>query len=202
MNRNEKIQDFIKTREQEKKRSFNPVEVPKWEAVVLEPNTTQVFRLLGRGPNDKYRTKSSDILEISRSFIVDDNGKFFPVIWSNDKEWPLSKLYYFLAKYKWDAEANNGKGQPIYDNDGCPLLHRVLTNNQNTKFKTGWRPKKYIIANVIDRKDDWCKENKHSKVIAWSKTDKDNITFFSYGMTSGMFDKICDVVVTETNMMY
>lgn len=202
MTREEELQQYLNARKKEKKRrggNFPSTQAPEWEACVLEKDKTQVFRFLGKPY--QIRKDPSDMLLVKKSFIVGDDGKSFPVIWSDDPAWPLRKLYNFITKYTWDQEANNGKGQKIFHNDGCPLLKQVLTNGRTNPYETGWRWRDWVIANVIDRMDGWCKENKHSKVIAWDANDTGEKIYYNYGMTSGMFKIVSDVLVTETGMM-
>lgn len=56
------------------------------------------------------------------------------------------------------------------------------------KFASPWRAREFAYFNVIDRDDDWCAENKHTKVLA--KTDSQT------GITAGkngILDKIIEI---------
>jgi len=42
--------------------------------------------------------------------------------------------------------------------------------HQSCKYPSSWASRVFIVFNVIDRDDDWCVENNHTKIIAKSKS--------------------------------
>lgn len=171
--------------------NFEPIEYPQYLA--LEKDRFVIFRMVGNVPSD--RQTPSDPKVVLRSLVKDDNGGWFTLNWHEDRNDAISRLVKVVAKYDWDNDANNGKGGPVYDNDGCPLLKQILTNNQDSKFRSGWdRPTKWVVANVIDRMDEWCKENNHTKILAKEVRESGDKLYATYGITNGMWNTIWDDV--------
>lgn len=192
--RRKKFEEAKKARERaekERKSGYsNPVDMPDFHYLTLEQDKCQVFRMLGESL--EMRNKPTDPLMIERSIIRADDNSYFTCIWHQDKDWPLRVLARKLAKYK--TEGKGKEAVKTYENKGCELLKRYLTNGKPDAnvFETGMAPKKFVLANVIDRMDNWCVENKHSKVFAWSSTEKDGKTFYESGMTYGFYKYIFD----------
>ena len=174
---------------------FGSTEVPKFETVILNPNHSHVIRILGESLEG--RKNPSDMLEIRKSLICDDDGKYFNVIWSDDENHPMNKLRKtILGKYKWDKETKTA----IYDNKDLEVFKIWQTNRQfekASKISNGMNPNRYILMNVIDRDDDWCKKNKHSKVLCWSSsksTNKDGVEveYPEYGVKPSLYNTVWD----------
>ena len=171
-----------------------------YQCVALEQNKCQVLRLLGE--SIETRVNKTDALLVERSMVKGDDDKWFTLIWDKDTNWPMRVLMRTLAKYKWDKTANGGRGARIYENDGCELLKRFLTNGQQSKFESGMLPKKAVLINAIDRMDDWCVTNKHSKLLAWTKTIQDDKTYYNKGINYGLYSDIFDTKCTEVGLHF
>lgn len=165
-----------------------PTEVPDFEYLELKQDSCQVFRMVGE--SIEMRKQPTDPILVERSIIKADDNSFFTCIWHPDKDWPLRVLARKLGKYKWEPKTKTR----IYENEGCEYLARYNTNGKEkaSSFETGMAPKKFVLANVIDRMDDWCKENKHTKVIAWDSSTKDDKTYYQPGMSYGLYKFIFD----------
>lgn len=188
-------QDARAKAERESK-GFGSFEIPDFKGLLLAQDKCQVFRLVGESL--EMREKPSDALLIERSMVKDDDGKWFTLIWDQDSDWPMRKLMRSLAKYKWNKELNSGKGGRVYVNDGCELLKRFNTNNEdNKKVVSGMEPKKFVLINAIDRMDDWCKENKHTKMVSWTLNEQDGKEYYTHGMSSGLYKHIFDKKCAE-----
>lgn len=175
---------------------FEGAEIPDITYLPLTQNKCHVFRMVGESL--EMREKPTDPFMIERSMVKDDDGKWFTMIWDKDSDWPMRRLMRVLAKYKWDKELNSGKGGRVYTNEGCELLKRFNTNNEDDKkVVSGMEPKKFILANVIDRMDDWCKENNHTKMIAWDMKEQDGKVYYTPGMSAGLYKTIFDVKCAE-----
>lgn len=180
----------------DEKGGFGSFEMPKYEFVDIGQNKCVVVRLLGESV--ETRKNPTDPLQIKRSLIKADDNTWFTLIWNTeDNDWPMWNLKKTVAKYKWNKELNNKKGGPEYDHDGDPLLIRWLTNNQQTAIKNGFDPKSVVLINCIDRMDDWCKENKHSKLLSWCTTEKDGKVYYENGIHSSLYSSIFDKKCTE-----
>ncbi len=109
-----------------------------------------------------------------------------------DPNWILTRLYDAINKSDWikytEADVNNtsiiknAEGQIVsaekgYNgyykkvNEGKPSFERIK-NNKNNSFPVKFYPATKIAMNVIDRMDDWCETNKHSKLLATSVSSK------------------------------
>lgn len=64
----------------------------------------------------------------------------------------------------------------------------------------------YYLFNCIDKTDNWCKENKHTKLLCWDSKDKEidgeTRTYYTYGIKSSLYNNIFDVQCTNLNRMY
>ncbi len=141
------------------------------------------------------------------SFIkgIGESSKKFPVSWGFEPWYkhPLGELVSVIAKGKFD-KANKTMA---YDNAGHPLLKLILTNDEDTSITTGWKGNKAVLMNVIDRADDWCKENKHTKVLVKNATFSEQYQSWmsSYGVgpsiTNGMIEagtkKMVSIIDTD-----
>jgi len=164
---------------------YSPQNIPVFEHVVLTQNSTQVIRLVGNSL--ETRSAPTDPLLVERSLMRADDDSYFNCTWSPERDWPLRKLLTKLAKYEYNEEDKKKK----YVNEGCPLLKKFLTNgNTNNPFDMGMLPKKFVLFNAIDRKDSWCKENKHTKMVAWDLREKDGKKFYTTGLTQGLYKDI------------
>ena len=97
-----------------------------------------------------------------------------------------------------------------------PILDRILINSlegSKDKYPKPFYPKKRILMNVIDRMDDWCKENKHSKLLTTKhdlneKSDSENPQFYTdLGIPfdfcySELYNQIIDKEKTEKGIVF
>ena len=61
--------------------------------------------------------------------------------------------------------------------------------HKNSKFASSWKAREYAYMNVIDKDDNWCRDNKHSKILCKSNSQA--------GVSSGkggIFNEIIDVI--------
>ncbi|MDA3854674.1 MAG: hypothetical protein PF569_00335 [Candidatus Woesearchaeota archaeon] len=124
-----------------------------------------------------------------KSFLKDDEGKFFPFKRGFDAWYkhPIYKIVKKVGKYEYDKEAKSRK----YDNQGCELLLDITHNGdiENT-MTSGWGPSKTLLMNVVDRMDDWCRENKHSKVLTnkYELDEENDRVRTDYGIKVSQYD--------------
>lgn len=178
--------------------NFEKVDVPEFEVCVLKPNRCHIVRLIGNSV--ETAEKNSDPILVEKSMILDDEKKWFTLIWSRDMEHPMRKLMKtVLGSYEYDQE----KKQRIYKNEGIPVFKRFLTNNYDGgPFNQGMLPQKYILFNCISRgkDDDWCKKNKHTKLLCWDSNivekDGKEREFPTYGIKPSLYKEIFDVKCT------
>jgi hypothetical protein len=203
LSRKERYEKAKKAREDadKAKGGYNPVEVPDFEPLVLSQDKCHVLRLVGEVP--EAREKSSDALIIERSFMRSDDGKYFTMIWNQDKDWPFRVLARKLCKYKYE-DLGSGKKEKVYEHEGCDLLKYYNTNGKDkpSAYESGMAPSKFILINAIDRMDDWCKENKHTKMLAWDVNEQEDKKYYTWGMKTGLFKEIFDVKCTSIGSHY
>jgi hypothetical protein len=204
--RDEKKKRFLEAQEIRRKKKSNQgnysgskTKIPDYKYLFLKPNACQVFRMVGNPV--EVRKELSDPMLVERSLIIDDAQEYFPLIWSNDPNHPLNVLRRKLVKYTYVKKDGSEKKVKVYDNQGCELLDRFLTNGKEnpSSMEQGWNPGRYVLANVIDRMDSWCVDNKSTKVLAWkenpSKND-DGKMFYEPGMKISLYKEIFDVKCT------
>ncbi len=198
MSRKERFEAAKKAREKAEKEKGgygSPASMPDFEYAVIGQDQCKVLRFVGESL--EMRTNPTDPLLVERSLIRDDNDKYFTMIWHPDKDWPFRVLVRKLAKYKYEDK------KKVYEYDGCEYLHRYLTNGKENPhvFETGMAANKFVLFNVIDRMDDWCTTNKHTKMLAWDMTEQEDKKFYTAGMTMGfyreLFDKKCTSIGTH-----
>jgi len=66
-------------------------------------------------------------------------------------------------------------GQNVFENEGKPQVKDIFekmkkggftpADGQSYTYAAGYKPDRISIYNVIDRLDDWCKQNKHTKIL-------------------------------------
>lgn len=176
------------------------IKIPDYKYLYLKPNACQVFRMVGNPL--EVRSLPTDPIMVERSVIVDDNGEYFTLIWSPDKDHPLNILRRKLCKFSYKEKDGSKKKEKVYDNEGCELLNRFLTNGKDNpnSMEQGWNPTRYVLANVIDRMDNWCKENNSTKVVSWKETPSkkgDGKFYYDPGMKISFYAEIFDVKCTE-----
>lgn len=139
--------------------------------------TFSIVRLIG-APVDAckmgYKRKPTDPIEIMTCEVKDDEGKRFtirmplrqPVAADNHI---LIRLYDKVMK----KERINGKS--VLVNENKPQYKEIFDmvskggfkpeDGRTYQYSSGYKGDVVSIYNVIDRSDDWCKKNKHTKIL-------------------------------------
>jgi len=97
----------------------------------------------------------------------------------------------------------DGEYRYVYENtETFKRLKNNLRKNVSPKFiAPSSKPKARVIINVIDRHDNWCKENKHTKVLTsklsfWKNDEYDNPIYFpEMGVPEIVYSRIMDEIV-------
>ena len=185
--------------------SFPKEEMPDFKVCVLNKDKPKIIRLIGNSP--LMRENPTDPLIVKRSMCVNDDSKFVTVILSDDRDHPINKLFRtIIGKYKFDKENNTR----TYDNAGKPSFERFMRNGKSkdecNAMERGMQPDTYYMFNCIDKTDDWCKENKHTKLLCWDSTSKEvdgeTRTYYTYGVKPSLYNNIFDTQCTKLNRMY
>lgn len=118
----------------------------------------------------------------------------------------MYRIYNKLTESDWITDETTGKKtrEPRYAKTEADLYNWATTggefNPKKAKYNKGIKATTIMIANVIDRSDAWCKENKHTKLISrssstWvSKKDSSVQTSYTPGISKYVFDMCFDQV--------
>jgi hypothetical protein len=181
-------------------RSFDPIGYAG-----LEPGFYKIFRLIGAPPGSEtigYKRKCYDPIEVMMTEVKDNKGKKFIIRLpqredSSAHNHILHRLYDKVTEVAW---INNKK---IFINQTkYPELWAEVTKTGFTptdpgyKLATGLKATNFVIFNVIDRQDDWCKENKHTKILCRNvNTDDKGNVWASPGIKSfGFLTRLTDLL--------
>jgi len=166
--------------------SFDLPDLKPIEYLPMTKDKCEVIRIVSQ-PWESAKD-GTDGYRIKHSMMLGDK-KYFNVNWSFNRDWPLNQLYYFLTK----GEYNKDTRTKTYEYAGCPILKKVLTNNQDSPYASGWKPQEFVLMNVIDRFDmEWHKNHKATKVFTKDAEKNDEGKYYpSYGISAkGLYMKI------------
>ena len=201
-----KFQEAKKKAEEAKNYGDFPKEdVPDFKVCVLKKDTPKILRLVGNSP--LMRESVYDPLIVKRAFVKTDDDKWTTIIMSDDRDHPVNKLWRtIIGKYKYDKE-NKTK---IFDNKGKPSFERFIHNGKKAEdclaSEKGMMTDTFYLFNCIDRTDNWCAENKHTKLLCWDSTTKEvdgkTVEYPTYGIKPSLYNNIFDEQCTALNRMY
>lgn len=201
----------------------------------LETGKEKVFRIVGapyesreKGSDVKIILYSEILNDAGTGYVkvtwplIEKGDKFLP-----DPEWFFTKFYNALNEGKWEKftedMVNNetvfkkdGKlvskwGKEVYwsnfhKNKVC--YKKILKENNRTakeKFAREVFPKSRVLMNVIDRHDNWCAENNHTKVLSSKaqpysfkndKGEEQTITYVDRGVPISIYSTIWETVIS------
>ena len=185
--------------------SFPKEEVPDFKTVVLKKDTPKIIRLVGNSP--LMRELPSDGLIVKRAFVKTDDDKWSTIILSEDREHPVNKLWRtIIGKYTYDKDTKTRE----YNNKGKPSFERFIRNGKKAEdclaSEKGMMADTFYLFNCLDKSDDWCKENKHTKLLCWDSTTKEvdgkTVEYPTYGIKPSLYNIIFDEQCTALNRMY
>ena len=185
--------------------NFPKEEVPEFKTCVLSKDKPRIIRLLGNSP--LMREEPTDPIIVKRAFVKTDDDKWTTIILSDDRDNPVNKLWRtIIGKYTYDKE-NKTK---IYANKGKPSFERFIRNGKKPEdclaSEKGMMTDTFYLFNCLDRTDDWCKENKHTKLLCWDSSTKEvdgkTVEYPTYGIKPSLYNNIFDEQCTALNRMY
>lgn len=214
-------------RKKSEQKDYNPVDYEQYQWMGFPSNEECVFRIIGKPVG--FGGSIYDPRTILWSQIVNDSGnKHVDIVWpiepdsdslnlKPDQDWILYRLMRKAQEFRWDNsrkgqldEKGNKieKGERVFTYAGTKTLQWVEENKRDNAspkvYPTQFYPANRVLMNVIDRMDDWCKANKHSKILT-SKTNpfkfkNDNgeeveIQYPQYGIPITVYNSIFDAVV-------
>lgn len=218
--------------EVEAKKNFTPTDYEDIEYCALQTNKEVVFRPVGN-PFDPHTLKSpkdTDIKIFMFSQVEkDDHSGYVHINWpakvkikksgvtiEPDPDYILTRLFNKVYEREWieypegHTEIRNGRkctGEWKYLHKDTEIFKRMELNGENGQMNK-FAPKPCVYMNVIDRMDDWCEKNKHTKLLisgmgyGKEKTDaagnKVIPKFPRKGISKSLYDKIFDRLVKTT----
>lgn len=150
----------------------------------LEDKKERVCRIMGlpaelrKNPTDaKFVLRSEVLKDTKKDYlnvnwpIVERDGKMIP-----DPDWFLTRFLNKVREGKWVTYEDGKKNEKTGKNGEWKKFHtetsvfkRVDGNSKpNEKFPKNFYPSIKVYLNVVDRHDNWCKENKHTKMLVAS----------------------------------
>lgn len=189
--RQERLQKEEQEKEERKNKSFEKVEYEDVQWLGIETteksgdSKEKVFRMVG--VPEEVREVGSDPKIVHWSKIITDKNTwknvYSPVTSEGkvDKDWILWRLHDAVMKSDFIAYTDEEKAKKDYKrkdrrgNDNgyfepkfqhTPSYIRIDKNKKEGSKQFGhFYPKKRALVNVIDRMDDWCVKNKHTKIL-------------------------------------
>jgi len=171
-------------KERNEKKSFIPREYENAKYSGLETSVNKFYRLLGapigaEKAKTGYIRKPQDPAEVIVCNIKDDDDKRMvlrlPLKTDHAAtDHPLHRMYAKITEVDWSKDKVTGKSIKTnrWETKYPDLWEKFTKGNFSPKdgisytYSTGLKGKQYVIYNVIDRNDDWCKENKHTKILS------------------------------------
>lgn len=178
-----------------------------------------------------HRKNPSDMKFMHISKIKDDAGKVFYLylpLRGDDPETDhiMWRIIDTVFKKEWIKDPKTGKNKSVDINkEKHPDIYEMVAKGGFTEadgkwpymYARGWKGPEMLLINCIDRRDDWCKTNKHTKLISKSvnvATNKDgqDTEYAEFGVPAfGFYNKLAelrknfkqgwehyDVVITRT----
>ena len=196
--------------EQQNKKPFTPFatnyETIKYTAP--DKDKPAVVRLIGSLKlNNESRTQPYEMKTLTISKILDDNGKkmlLYMPSKNENKEFIIWRIIRAVMEKKWDAD-----GKDYYVNETKhPEIFSIINkggfskDSTDFKYSKGWQGDSRVLINCIDRLDNWCKENNHTKLlsrnISYGENDKgEKIEYPETGINSYSFFNALQTVITS-----
>ena len=158
-------------------------EEQKW--VGLDQGKYHIMRIVGNPPESMtpgFKAADTDAHEIYYSEIKADDGKKFqlrlPVRGDlPEKDHLMWRIIDKVLTVTWTNKVKSYKYQDKFPD----IFNKVKFGGwdssnpaeaKNHQYSKGWSGQKIVLMNVIDREDNWCAENKHTKLLARQITTK------------------------------
>jgi hypothetical protein len=182
----------------------------EWEGLVDGKDV--VFRIIGNPISLRENTYDPERVFFSK--IVRDDGKgYCHIIWKKDEngeldnEWIFKRLYDKVMESKWVKYADGVKNEKGYNGEyrklfeDTPSYKRIDTNSKkDDKYPPRFYPAQRVLMNIISRMDDWCKENKHTKLLSsksvpFKPKDGEVFYFTDFGFPNQVYENILKNVI-------
>ena len=180
-------EDERKKKEEERKKNSGNYQKREYEAIKyvgLSKEHPTIVRFVGNFVAEDlkaHRPNPSDMKFMHISKVKSDDGKtvfylYLPLRADEPEQdhlmWKIIDKVY--AK-EWIKDPATGKNKPIETfKINHPDVYEKVNKGGYTEadgkwpymYARGWKGPEMLLINVIDRRDDWCKTNKHTKLIS------------------------------------
>ena len=180
-------EDERKKKEEERKKNSGNYQKREYEAIKyvgLSKEHPTIVRFVGNFVAEDlkaHRPNPSDMKFMHISKVKSDDGKtvfylYLPLRADEPEQdhlmWKIIDKVY--AK-EWVKDPATGKNKPIETfKINHPDVYEKVNKGGYTEadgkwpymYARGWKGPEMLLINVIDRRDDWCKTNKHTKLIS------------------------------------
>jgi len=141
----------------------------------LETGVNKIYRVIGAPPGSEtmgYVRKNYDPKQVMMCEVKDDEGKKFTIRLPLREDIAahnhiLHRLYDKITEVVWVNRKKVFVNETKY-----PDLWKMITKGNYTEndgktysISAGFKSTTYTVMNVIDRQDDWCEKNKHTKIL-------------------------------------
>ncbi len=227
-------EDQRKKDEEERKKNhgnYTKREYEKIKYVGLSKEHPTIVRFVGNFVAEDpaaHRPNPSDMKFMHISKVKSDDRKttfylYLPLrTGDEDTEHLMWKIIDKVYAKEWVKDPATGKNKPIeVFKIKHPDVYELVSKGGFTEadgkwpylYAKGWKGPEMLLINVIDRRDDWCKTNKHTKLISKSvNVTEDGKEFADFGVPAyGFFGPLTnlrnnfkmgwekyDVVITKT----
>jgi hypothetical protein len=198
--------DYAKSMKAEEKKNTSNFtrDLEEVQYAACEPGKNKIFRFLGIPPKAKLPRRFWDPKNVIMSDVKSDDGKRFTLKLPIREDNPannhiIHRLYDRINEVAWinkqKVSVNEAKFPDLIKKSN-KMGFTPEDGDIPFKSATGLKGSKYVIYNVIDRHDDWCKENKHAKILASSvnKDDKGRIWGKPGIKEFGFIQKLVDLI--------
>ena len=147
----------------------------------MEKGINKIVRLTGAPVGIQgYTPKPTDPIELVVCDVKDDEGKrmVLKLPLRSDQaanDHIVYRLYDKVCEVTWIKNNTSGKREKVFINkDKYPDLFEAVTktgfkqdkDGKSYSYANGLKGQQVVVYNVIDRSDDWCEKNGHTKVLS------------------------------------
>jgi hypothetical protein len=202
----------MKEQEEKDKKTSGSIYTPKTYEDIAYAGTDKgqykIVRLLGAPIGTEsimtsFKRSPTDPHEILVADVKDDDGKRFTVRMPIPAERD-SDNYILMRLYNKVMEKTYVNKKPVFVNEAkFPELFKLVSKGGFKEsdgfaftYSKGFKGDRVVIYNVIDRSDDWCAKNQHTKILARDVTiDDQNRVWAKEGIKSfGFITKVRDLI--------
>lgn len=191
---------------------FEPQEYEEIGYCGLKSGISKIIRLVGAPIGSEkmgYKRQPTDAKEILQCEVKDDEGKRFTIKLPLPNYQDKNDNHLLTRLVLKVTEGTYVNKKLVHQNETkYPELWELVNKGGYTKddgnsytWGSGFKGIRVSIYNVIDREDDWCKNNKHTKILCRDlNIDDQNRVWAKPGIKSnGSINRITEVISKDGN---